>query len=162
MESENRQEVDIIILCILLAFPLHFALIYEKLQMKGLLAMSDVTAERRLELIRNIREENQKNRMSMKNREHILYGKEYETAPMRDTGEMPAAPAHGSSLILRIIIAAVLLSLFIIMDYLQADWLPVDMEAINDSLKENYTVNIIDFMDKITYTLDNENSPAAE
>lgn len=162
MESENRQEVDIIILCILLAFPLHFALIYEKLQMKGLLAMSDVTAERRLELIRNIREENQKNRMSMRSREHILYGKEYEAAPMWDTGEVPAPPAHGSTLILRIMIAAVLLSLFIIMDYLQADWLPVDMETINDSLKENYTVNIIDFMDKITYTLDNENSPVAE
>ena len=124
--------------------------------------MSDVTAERRLELIRNIREENQKNRMRMKNREHILYGREYETVPMRDTGELPAAPARASTLILRTIIAAVLLSLFIIMDYLEADWLPIDMNTINDCLKENYTVNIIDFMDKITYTLDNENSPAAE
>ncbi|MBD5478847.1 MAG: hypothetical protein HDR14_06085 [Lachnospiraceae bacterium] len=124
--------------------------------------MSDVTAERRLELIRNIREENQKNRMRMKNREHILYGREYDTAPMQDTGELPAAPARASTLVLRTIIAAVLLSLFIIMDYLEADWLPIDMNTINDCLKENYTVNIIDFMDKITYTLDNENSPAAE
>ncbi|MBD5536975.1 MAG: hypothetical protein HDQ99_15235 [Lachnospiraceae bacterium] len=124
--------------------------------------MSDVTAERRLELIRNIREENQKNRMRMKNREHILYGREYDTAPMQDTGELPTAPARASTLILRTIIAAVLLSLFIIMDYLEADWLPIDMNTINDCLKENYTVNIIDFMDKITYTLDNENSPAAE
>lgn len=124
--------------------------------------MSDVTAERRLELIRNIREENQKNRMRMKNREHILYGREYDAAPMQDTGELPAAPARASTLILRTIIAAVLLSLFIIMDYLEADWLPIDMNTINDCLKENYTVNIIDFMDKITYTLDNENSPAAE
>ena len=124
--------------------------------------MSDVTAERRLELIRNIREENQKNRMRMKNREHILYGREYDTAPMQDTRELPAAPARASTLILRTIIAAVLLSLFIIMDYMEADWLPIDMNTINDCLKENYTVNIIDFMDKITYTLDNENSPAAE
>ena len=124
--------------------------------------MSDVTAERRLELIRNIREENQKNRMRMKNREHILYGREYDTASIQDAGELPAAPARPSTLILRTIIAAVLLSLFIIMDYLEADWLPIDMNTINDCLKENYTVNIIDFMDKITYTLDNENSPAAE
>lgn len=124
--------------------------------------MSDVTAERRLELIRNIREENQKNRMRMKNREHILYGREYDTALMQDTGELPAAPARASTLVLRTIIAAVLLSLFIIMDYLEADWLPIDMNTINDCLRENYTVNIIDFMDKITYTLDNENSPAAE
>lgn len=124
--------------------------------------MSDVTAERRLELIRNIREENQKNRMRIKNREHILYGREYDTVPMQDTGELPAAPGRASTLILRTIIAAVLLSLFIIMDYLEADWLPIDMNTINDCLKENYTVNIIDFMDKITYTLDNENSPAAE
>lgn len=124
--------------------------------------MSDITAEKRLELIRNIREENHKNRMSLKNREHILYGREYETVPMQETEELPAAFRHGSTLILRTIIAAVLLSLFIIMDYLQADWLPVDMETINNCLQENYTVNIIDFMDKITYTLDSENSPLAE
>lgn len=124
--------------------------------------MSDITAEKRLELIRNIREENHKNRMSLKNREHILYGREYETVPMQETEELPAASGHGSTLILRTIIAAVLLSLFIIMDYLQADWLPVDMETINNCLQENYTVNIIDFMDKITYTLDSENSPLAE
>lgn len=124
--------------------------------------MSDITAEKRLELIRNIREENHKNRMSLKNREHILYGREYETVPMQETEELPAASRHGSTLILRTIIAAVLLSLFIIMDYLQADWLPVDMETINNCLQENYTVNIIDFMDKITYTLDSENSPLAE
>lgn len=125
--------------------------------------MSDVTAERRLALIRSIREENHKNRISMKNREHILYGKEkeYETASVPNTGEIPESPAHSSTLVLRTIIAAILLSLFIIMDYLQAD-LPVDMETINDCLGENYAVNIIDFMDKITYTLDSENSPAAE
>lgn len=120
--------------------------------------MSDVTAEKRLELIRNIREENHKNRMSMKNREHILYGREYETAAVPEAGERPAAPAAASTLVIRTIIAAVLLSLFIILDYLKADWIPVDMERLGDSLQENYAVNIIDFMDKITYTLESENT----
>lgn len=119
--------------------------------------MSDITAEKRLELIRSIREENHKNRMNMRSREQILYGRGYAETPVPQDGEGNVLPTPHSTLMLRTIIAAVLFSLFIIMDYLQADWLPVDMNQLSGCLQENYAVDIMDFMDKITDTLGFEN-----
>lgn len=124
--------------------------------------MGDTTAEKRLELIRNIREANQKNRMTLRGREHILYGNGYDAAPAQEGEERTAPSAHSSTLILRTIIAAILLSLFIIMDYLKAEWLPIDMEELSDCLQKNYTVNIIDFMNNITDTLSSGNDAEAE
>lgn len=124
--------------------------------------MSDITAEKRLELIRNIREANHKNRMTLRGREHILYGNSYDAAPAQEEEPQTAPSAHSSTLILRTIIAATLLSLFIIMDYLKADWLPIDMEQLGDCLQKNYTINITDFMDNIANTLSNEKAAETE
>lgn len=124
--------------------------------------MSDITAEKRLELIRNIREANHKNRMTLRGREHILYGNGYDETPAQEGEERTTPPAHSSTLILRTIIAAILLSLFIIMDYLKAEWLPIDMEQLSDCLQKNYAVNIIDFMDNITDTLSSEKTAETE
>ncbi|MGN1147884.1 MAG: hypothetical protein ACI4TB_05640 [Lachnospiraceae bacterium] len=115
--------------------------------------MSDITAEKRLELIRNIREENTKNRMKLRSRENILYGQHYNNATNTEADDMLQTGKHASSLGLRILVAIVLFSLFIILDYTEGTWFSVNASGIRENLQENYIVNSFDFIKEITYTL---------
>ncbi len=114
--------------------------------------MSDITAEKRLELIRTIREDNNRNRLKLKNRESILYGHGYETALYDKKEEAPPSQKSLSMTGFRILAAILLFSLFVIMDYTGSTYFDINAETICDYLRENYTPNTFDFMKEITYT----------
>lgn len=117
--------------------------------------MSDITAERRLELIRNIREENNRNRMNMRNRESILYGQNYDkVVTYEEEKTSTTSTTQGGMLFFRILAAIILFSLFVILDYNKATWFSLNTDIICNYLKENYTLNSFDFIKEITYTLE--------
>lgn len=115
--------------------------------------MSDITAEKKLELIRNIREENHKNRLNLQSRESVLYGHEYCY-----TGEAINEAGDGtgkrtSHLGFRILFAIILFSLFIILDNTKGVWGGFSSVDIYGLLLENNIANSFDFIEEITYTL---------
>ena len=137
--------------------------------------MEDVTAEKRLELVRYIREENNRNRIRMRTRENILYGKRKDNLTDGYTGyyeennyearqplsEEEADKASGkvfSGLWVRTLLATVLFAVYIILDFSGGSILSVNSDAIHAHIGENYTPNVIDFMQEITYTLNNAES----
>lgn len=116
--------------------------------------MSDMTAEKKLALVRSIREENYRNRINMRNRQSILSGFEYDGAVMNnETNLTNMSQKRKSTFGLRLILAIVLVSIFLIWDYTDSTWFSVNTANITDAVKENYGFNIIDFVGKITYTL---------
>ena len=118
--------------------------------------MSDITAEKRLELIRNIREENNRNRSKLRNRESILYGQNYDDSVTRDTVEVTETSTRpASSLGIRIVIAIVLFSIFIIFEYTEKTFFSINSTIIYKYLQENYTWESFDFIEDITYNLNN-------
>lgn len=133
--------------------------------------MSDIAAEKRLELIRCIREENERNRMRIRAREHILYGKKSEEfeGTLNENRFSYEQNRYGeeleskekkykiplSGLWIRTLLATVLFAAYIILDFSGAKALGADAAYIYDRISENYTPNVIDFIDKITYTLSN-------
>ncbi len=117
--------------------------------------MSDITAEKKLELIRNIREENSRNRMNLRSRENILYGQNYDNPVTNDSVNMTISSEKSfSTLGIRIFTAIILFSLFIILDYTKQTWFSLDSVQICKYLQENYTLNSFDFIQEITYTLE--------
>lgn len=137
--------------------------------------MGDVTAERRLELVRYIREENNRNRMRMRTRENILYGKRKDTLtdsytghyeessyearqPLAEEGNEKPSGKVFSGLWVRTLLATVLFAVYIILDFSGGSVLSVNSDAIHAHISENYTPNVIDFMQEITYTLNDAES----
>lgn len=119
--------------------------------------MSEITAERRMELIRTIREENSRNRMNLKNRENILYGQTYDKSAMTEAENMTdTSPKSVSLLGIRILVSVILFSLFVILDYTEDTWFSVNATSICESIKENASLNSFAFIKEITYTLTHE------
>lgn len=116
--------------------------------------MSDITAEKKLALIRSIREENDRNRMSMRNRQNILYGYYYDKCDT-EFADNPTdmSKCFNRSLGIRILVAIVLFSVYVILDYTGTSFFSLDTTVISTSLMENYDLNAIDFIEEISYTL---------
>lgn len=116
--------------------------------------MSEITGERRLELLRAIREENERNRMNLRNQQNILYGNKYNDTI--DTNHVDSTamstPKSISTVFIRFLIAIILFALFVIWDYSQIKIYNLDTTGVCNYIQDNYDFNIIDFIDKITYT----------
>ena len=119
--------------------------------------MSDVSIERKLELIRSIREANTRNRSSIRQHQHILYGHKYDDIISNEADITDAAAPGGqkkfSTLGLRSLLAIMLFSFYVILDYTGGEWLSVNAEKAFAYIEENYTSNGFAFMEEITYTL---------
>lgn len=117
--------------------------------------MSEITGERRLELLRTIREENERNRMNLKNQQSILYGSKYDNIVESDnihTTDMSITKTK-TTVFFRLLIAIILFALFVIWDYSGKTFMNVNSASVCTYIQDNYSFNIIDFMDKITYTI---------
>lgn len=119
--------------------------------------MSDISIERKLELIRSIREANNRNRSSIRQHQHILYGRRYDDNVINNEADMADAadPGRGkiSTLGLRSLLAIILFSLYVILDYTGGEWLSVNAQKAFGYIEENYSSNGFAFMEEITYTL---------
>lgn len=122
--------------------------------------MSDISIEKKLELVRSIREANNRNRNSLRQQQYILYGQKYDDSFINDDTDMTDAAAlkgkgKGSTLGMRSLFAIILFSLFVILDYTKGEWLSISAEKFFSYIEENYSSNGFAFMEEITYTLDN-------
>jgi hypothetical protein len=107
--------------------------------------MSDYTLERKLELVRSMKEADFQNRSSLKKQQSILYGE-----PLQDM-EQPS----GSALGLRILTAVILLSLYIVADSmaLEETFFSRYTLKLQETITENNLLNGIAFIEEIKYTL---------
>lgn len=113
--------------------------------------MSDLTVERRLALVQSIREENDRNRNNIRNRQQLLYGQEYSRPAPFSAEEAPAASSFG----IRFLAALAIFVLFVVWDQSDMCFLQQTPADLSSHLKTNYDLKNIDFAEKITYTLNN-------
>ncbi len=110
--------------------------------------MNDISADRRLELIRSVREEQARNYMTMQRRESVLYGSNL-SMPAQSM-DRSVAPIN-AGLKLRIAIALILFLGFLILDKNHYTFLSLDSSDVITAISEE--VNSFDFMEDIPYTL---------
>lgn len=118
--------------------------------------MSDLTAERRLALVRHIREENERNRTNIQSRQQILYGQDGSLSEPYFSDMPPQNASFG----LRFLAALTLFILFVLWSRSGASVFGQDPAVIGSLLQTNYELKNIDFVEKITYTL--TNAPSQE
>lgn len=111
--------------------------------------MSDIPADRRLELIRMVREEQNRNHMTIRRRSSVLYGDTY-LHPQTEEGESFSLPHSG--LKLRILIAVILFLSFLILERSGTSILGINTQTIFETIGDN-TI-LFDFIEDINYTLE--------
>lgn len=136
--------------------------------------MGKISTNQKLQLIRTIRAENQDNRLKMRNRERILYGIEsksgeelpiyskdyYEGGRELRALEEGGVPIQGntfSSFKLRLILAVVLFSIFLVADAGEGDIAGISTEYIREEINKDFDAGfeevVFDFEDNFPYTL---------
>lgn len=136
--------------------------------------MGKISTNQKLQLIRTIRAESQDNRLKMRNRERILYGiesKSGEELPIYSKGyyeggrelralEEGGVPIQGntfSSFKLRLILAVVLFSIFLVADAGEGDIAGISTEYIREEINKDFDAGfeevVFDFEDNFPYTL---------
>ena len=121
--------------------------------------MSNIPIEKRMQLIHMIREENKSNQIKLRNRENILYGKAF-TPSLRSmeavTQEYPAdtmSEAPISTFKLRFLVAIALFVTYLILDMGNGSIMGKNAKEIYMMIEEDYQTNVFDFIENITYTL---------
>lgn len=135
--------------------------------------MQQLNTEKRLQLVHQIRQEHTQNRQALKTRERILYGRECSTPAISlqktsfleqpgdtepfDASIEPALPMR-STLGLRLLIAGILLlGYFLLTKYrIQLGGLTAEVIHREVNRYSETQINLFDFMDNITYTLNIE------
>lgn len=138
--------------------------------------MQEITAEQRLQLVHQIRQEHSLNRQALRTRERILYGKESSSPPavsmpqaslfgnMTDQEDFEPSLESGtgafmhSTLGIRFLIAILLFGGYFLLAKNQISLGGVNAEVIRSEVNRysNVEINLFDFMDNITYTLNTE------
>ena len=114
-----------------------------------------VSSEKKLQLIRRIREENEMNQNTIRGREAFLYGKQTPYVSFRDgrgEGDAENMPAV-STFRLRITAALLLFGVFYSLVSRDAALFGIDSEQIYEAVETDYSPILFDFMNQIPYTL---------
>lgn len=122
-----------------------------------------VSSEKKLQLVKMIRDEQQNNRAAMQNRESFLYGKSFLQDPLQNSttaergtmGEVEKSGQEASTFSLRFLISVLLLIGFLM-------WNNSDIEIMGRQADEIYPLiqderlvrNVFDFIEDIPYTLE--------
>lgn len=114
--------------------------------------MSDITMEKKLELVQQVRSQYHKNQYDMSNREQILYGRctardvyEQDSPIAEDTGEYRAF-----SLKLRLVLALVLLGAVIFLDRNNTKIAGIAMDEVFQAISADYYKEVEAFVDTMT------------
>ncbi len=138
--------------------------------------MQEISAEQRLQLVHQIRQEHSLNRQALRTRERILYGKEISTPPavsmpgeslsgnMEDHSGFESSLESGmgfsmhSTLGIRFLIAVLLFLGYFLLAKNQISLGSLNAEVIRSEVNRysDVEINLFDFMDNITYTLNTE------
>ena len=111
--------------------------------------MDDITTEKKLELIHQIRSQHNKNQYDLSNREHILYGKtSYRTTVDREI--VPEEIATSESLKFRSVLAGMLLVFAILFDYFGVQPGGMQMQQIFNMIAADYQENVSSFINTMS------------
>lgn len=122
-----------------------------------------IPTERKLQLVRTIREENKSNRLNLRTREHILYGRPVDMT-LYGAQEETVEETPISTFKLRIVLAVCIFAAYFALDMAGGTVFGKSAGEVYRMLEEDYQSNVFDFISNITYTLDNtpEEEKAAE
>lgn len=119
--------------------------------------MHTASTEKKLELLKRIREESQVNQNTVKYRESILYGKDYKPIPVNEELENTKSEKDNrqlhSTFKVRFVCAILLMASFIMLDYTGQDVFGISAQTIADEIVIDFGANVFDFMRDFTYTL---------
>lgn len=126
--------------------------------------MSDVSTDRRLKLVQKIRQEQNQNRQAIKTRERILYGEptkqpwgEPEPESFENFGKegTDGEGMQASSFGLRMLVALFLFGGYFFLARSQSSIAGLDADKIFTEINRysGVEINLFDFIDNITYTL---------
>ncbi|MGN0157212.1 MAG: hypothetical protein ACI39N_08175 [Lachnospiraceae bacterium] len=116
--------------------------------------MENISLERKLELVRTIRERQDDNFEQMRKREKILYGKESYSHPISSLDSANAPAFLSGSFKLRLFLSIVLFLLFFFMDIYQYHYHILSSSFIVEKVSETFSVNSFDFISQFPYTLE--------
>ncbi len=116
---------------------------------------SHVSIDKKLQLVRKIREEHQMNQNTLRGREAFLYGKNIPYESFQDTGldGMQDMEAPVSTFRLRIVAALLLFGVFYSSFSQDKTVLGVSAAEIYEAVETDYSPILFDFMNEIPYTL---------
>jgi len=114
-----------------------------------------ISSEKKLQLIRRIRQEQQINQNTMRGREAFLYGKSnsYEPYPDMESDEVPEAELPVSTFRLRMAAALLLFALFYMVSSRDGTIFGIGPAQVYEAVEKDYSSILFDFMDEIPYTL---------
>ncbi|MBO5092897.1 MAG: hypothetical protein J6C33_00900 [Lachnospiraceae bacterium] len=114
-----------------------------------------VSSEKKLQLIRRIREENEMNQNTIRGREAFLHGKQTPYESFRDhKGEGEAGDISAiSTFRLRMAAALLLFGVFYSLVSKDATLFGIDSAQVYQAVETDYSPILFDFMNQIPYTL---------
>lgn len=116
---------------------------------------SSISSDKKLQLIRKIRQEHQTNRNTIRGREAFLYGKSmpYEAFYEPELEVCPEAELPVSTFRFRIAIALFLFAVFYMASSRGDTLLGISPSRIHKAVETDYSPILFDFMENIPYTL---------
>ncbi len=116
---------------------------------------SSISSDKKLQLIRKIRQEHQTNRNTIRGREAFLYGKNmpYETFHEPELEAYPEAEVPVSTFRFRIAAALFLFAIFYLVSSRGETLLGIRPSQIHEVVEMDYSPILFDFMENIPYTL---------
>ncbi len=110
--------------------------------------MKDVTTERKLQLIQQIRSRYNEDRYDMSNRERLLYGRE-SVRPWEEDGENPDADSPPSSFRLRVLLAVLLFAAVVAIDTNGTSLWGITAEKVYQIISADYEEKIEEWVEAL-------------
>ena len=112
-----------------------------------------VSAEKKLQLVRQIREEHQNNQNAVRGREAFLYGKSFSALKESEMDDNMEEGLRFSTLRLRITTALFLFGIFYVFVSSKKDFLGIHVSQVYEAVETDYSPILFDFIEEIPYTL---------
>lgn len=111
--------------------------------------MKDVTTERKLQLIKQIRSRYSEDRQDLSNRERILYGRE-SVRPWEEYPDDPEQEMPQSSFRLRVLLAVLLFAAVVTIDTNETSLWGITAEKVYQIISEDYEDKIEEWVETLS------------
>lgn len=116
---------------------------------------SHISSDKKLQLVRKIREEHQMNRNTIRGREAFLYGKNIPYEAFQEAGpdNIPETELPVSTFRFRMAAALLLFAAFCTLASKDRTVFGIDASQVYEAVETDYSSNLFDFIEEIPYTL---------
>lgn len=124
--------------------------------------MSDITIEKKLELMRQIRSRNERDRFDMSRREQIIYGRSADSLPLASAAgvtDLDDEEEEFQTFPLRILLSVALFLLIIICDLSGKSFMGIHSEQCFSAISKDYESSITAWVDAASEKTIIENPP---